>query len=330
MAGVGLKITAQDYNDLQSEVELILGTSNSGTSTAQFGYGQTVRSSQVDTSNKVTASDIANLRIDLVNINVHQTGSVPVDAVGSGNLTSVTEDEKIRFDATDFPLDQYVPFIANVKTNRFDIASGFQQTEGIDSVSRTWEGGADVWGVSDTGIETVIDLTWPTSAEARHYFNSGGKIQFNSSRSGGTETGDAQTIASQNNNWTTFLRDVVGTQQFGGNTSPLDFYQLTNSYQTFVDLNQSGAYSASYFQIAARTPDEANNNDGNADRIEFRIRWIDDHVPQFDSPVDGVDGTIELNFISLEPIQTLLPTGNWTVTTPSLNNTPEITSVDPP
>lgn len=335
MAGIGQKISTTDYNNLQSDVELILGSSSAGTPT--YGYGQQVRSSQVDSNDKVSVNDIDNLRTDLINIGVHQTGSVPLDAGGTSNLTTVSTGQKITYNATDQPFDQYVSYTSSRISGRFDINSSYLSTTLIDTISRFYDPDqGQSWGSGDTGIETVISLSWTSNTAARQWFNSGGKILFRSTRTDGTDTiGDSQSIGPQNAEWSSFLDTTVGTQQFlaSAQTSPTngsDFYRLTGSYQNFVTLFKSGAYSASYFQIAARTPGVSSNSTGTASTIDFRVRWIDDHVPILDSPVDGVDGLISLFLSVSEPIQTLLPSGNWTVESPVISNTPTIVSVDPP
>ena len=69
---VGDLITAARYNNAQARVAAIMGT-GSGTE----GYGQTVNSSQVNTSNTVTAVHVNNLYTDLVAGRIHQTGGTP-------------------------------------------------------------------------------------------------------------------------------------------------------------------------------------------------------------------------------------------------------------
>jgi len=347
MAGVGLKIKVDDFNNLQEDVEKILGSSF--TTDPQFGYGQPVRSSQVTVSDKVSVSDFSALRADIVNIALHQTGTLPSDAVGEDNLITPIEDEIIRFDTTDEPFDQYVNLTTTLLSNTFDINENYRQTVNIlvDSddpdtetpILRNWDPAlGEQWGVEDTGIEVTVTVDFSSAGAARHFFNSGGKIQFSSRRYGGTVSGGTQTIRAQNENWSNFLLLNVGTREFGGNTpgtgvSPsngLNFYRLRSTYQDpFVDLSSSSVYSNNYFQIWARTPDVADNDDGEAKTIEFTVRWIDDHVPILDSPVDGVDGTIELYIQSLEPVQTLFPSGQWEVERPTITSFTDITTVDP-
>lgn len=71
MAGIGTKILAADYNDIQSLAQNVLGVGS-----GQYGYGQVVASSQVRSGDPFRLSDWINLRTDLLKIGAHQTGNV--------------------------------------------------------------------------------------------------------------------------------------------------------------------------------------------------------------------------------------------------------------
>ena len=71
MAGIGTKILASDYNAIQALAQNILGIGS-----IQYGYGQTVTSTQVSSGNPFQLSDWINLRADLLKIGAHQTGNV--------------------------------------------------------------------------------------------------------------------------------------------------------------------------------------------------------------------------------------------------------------
>lgn len=70
MAGIGTKILAADYNAIQSIAQTILGVGS-----GQYGYGQTVTSSQVSPGDPFRLNDWVNLRTDLLKIGAHQTGN---------------------------------------------------------------------------------------------------------------------------------------------------------------------------------------------------------------------------------------------------------------
>jgi len=66
----GTLITATRYNQIQASVNSVLGVGS-----VNFGYGQTVTSSPVATTEIVTAEHINKLRRDLLSIFVHQRGN---------------------------------------------------------------------------------------------------------------------------------------------------------------------------------------------------------------------------------------------------------------
>jgi hypothetical protein len=70
MAGAGTKILASDYNAIQNIAQTLLGTGS-----GQYGYGQSVSSSQVRPGDPFKLTDWVNLRNDLLKVGAHQTGS---------------------------------------------------------------------------------------------------------------------------------------------------------------------------------------------------------------------------------------------------------------
>jgi hypothetical protein len=78
------------------------------------------------------------------------------------------------------------------------------------------------WG---TQAQATLTVTFGDANQGRYFFNSGGKIRFVTSLTGAVST--AQVTA-----WVNFL-NAVGTQSFGADTDPaVNYYTLTNSYQT--------------------------------------------------------------------------------------------------
>lgn len=86
MAGIGTKILASDYNAIQALAQNVLGAGS-----GQFGYGQTVTSTQVASGNPFRLLDWLNLRSDLLKIGAHQTGNVNEgdELIIPGNLDPV-------------------------------------------------------------------------------------------------------------------------------------------------------------------------------------------------------------------------------------------------
>lgn len=289
-------INRDDFNTLQSQIVSILGTGS-----GSRGYGQSIASSALPAAPAPVTVDDAQwdaLYLDLLNIIIHQTGNTPV-------LPNVNEGDVVRLGSS-FPLSAYETAIANADANRFNIAlsRGTVTSRGSVNYSSAWV----------TQAQSTVDVTFPSSDQARYFFNSGGKIRFSTSRAGGSST-------AQNSSWTNLLTSV-GTVSFSANSSGLNFYSLTGSFQTFYIISASSPYSANSFRIEARC-DIANNSNGGATVVYFRITWADSYVDfQPLPPNDQVDGILTLSVEELKATGTLEPSGSFNITSPTFNLSP--------
>jgi hypothetical protein len=315
---VSKTIQVADYNDIQSKVSGILGV-GSGNS----GYGQTVFSNQITTSNRVAVTDWTTLKYDIINAYIHQIGTTPT-------LINASVGETVRAHTVSAPYRQYATWADVLLTQKFDIASSqaitrtapvglgswYSETAWPGSLGTTWT----------TRVYSLISVYWPTAAAARAFFNSGGEIRFLSARNGGTSTG---AIAAQNANWTAFLAGV-GTVGFGGNYPIADtgslnggnFYRLSNAFGAWHTATATNPYSTNSYKIYARTPGITDNSAGIASSIEFQVEWTDNHTG-IGGATEGVDGTLSISLSTLEATGTLLPggSGNFQVTTPTIQVT---------
>jgi hypothetical protein len=229
------------------------------------------------------------------------SGTVAYSAMTAANST------------TTHPITQYDTFANAIVTNRFTVhpSQSFTTTKG--TVSETWPG---TYGASwNTTIRSTIRVQFTSAANARHFFNSGGEIRFNSSRTGSTAR--AQDLA-----WTTLLT-TAATKAFGGNKPTIgvgtlngqNFYRLTSTFQEWTFTSYSSPYTANKWSITARCRDVANNSLGTSADIEFQSEWIDGYVDPgsmfLDVPndVDKVTGTISLTVTTLEATGILQPVG---------------------
>ena len=214
---------------------------------------------------------------------------------------------------TPYPITQYDTFANTIVANRFNVGAGQSFTITKGTVSETWPG---TYGASwNTTIRSTIRVQFTSAANARHFFNSGGEIRFNSSRTGSTAR--AQDLA-----WTTLLT-TAATKAFGGNKPTIgvgtlngqNFYRLTNTFQEWTFTSYSSPYTANKWSITARCRDVANNSLGTSADIEFQSEWIDGYVDPgsmfLDVPndVDKVTGTISLTVTTLEATGILQPVG---------------------
>jgi hypothetical protein len=283
-AGTGLIIEAVDYNTIRTKIIGIMGTGS-----GQSGYGQTLLSSSIAFGNTVTKAQWDNLRFDIFNARLHQDGLSPT-------IVTATSGQPVRYGAG-HPNNQYNTQADTAIANKFNIGTGQFVIESATSATRT-----TAWNSSLTATVTV---TFSTADQARHFFNSGSKIRCASSRTGGT-------ASPQNSSWSNIL-DTAGTVAFGGNTSVLNFYNLTNSYQTFFNLSSSAPYTANQYRIEV-VSNIADNTIGGATTLTFRVTYTD----SYSSSPDTVDGTLILTVDELRASGTLQPlgTGPFVITRP--------------
>ncbi len=289
-----------DYNDLRFSIANILGPG-----AGQSGYGQALRSIQIPAGRLISAADWENLRYDILSILIHQEGVTP-------NLISVLEGRVISAGATEAPT-VYTNAIANIGTNKFNIANGQFVTEAKGSISRTWDSTTSptFWR---TSISTTVTVTFASADAARYFFNSGGKIRFSSERSGGV-------TSSQNSSWTSIL-NTAGVQSFGGNSPLVNFYTLTNTDQFWYTVSASSPYTTNRFRLAARC-DITNNTNGGARILTFTATWEDRYNdPGPPLPGDLVDGKVELFVSQVRPVGVLYPDlvpASFSIDTPLYN-----------
>ena len=291
-AGTGLIIEAVDYNTIRTKIIGIMGTG-----AGQSGYGQTLLSSSVAFGNTVTKAQWDNLRFDIFNARLHQDGLSPT-------IVTATSGQPVRFGAG-HPNNQYNTQADTAVANKFNIGTGQFVIESATSATRT-----TAWNSSLTATVTV---TFSTAEQARYFFNSGSKIRCVSSRTGGTGS-------PQNSSWSNIL-DTAGTVAFGGNTSGLNFYNLTSSYQTFYNLTTSAPYTGNQYRIEV-VSNIADNSVGGATVLTFRVTYTDTYTYTGSGGTtfpDNVDGTLTLTVDELRASGTLQPlgTGPFVLTRPS-------------
>lgn len=284
-----------DYNQIRDKIVKIMSSG-----TGQFGYGQTVTSSPIGQGDVITKAQWDRLRFDILNARIHQDGTAP-------NLVEAIIGQPVRTGDSN-PKRQYNAAVDVATTNKFFIGSGQFVVESGISQTRT-----SAWKES---VSTVVNLQFPNADRARWFFNSGGRIRFSSSRTGGGNT-------LQNNAWSSLLTNI-GTISFGATStiglnsiyqigSFLTFWQLTNSYQNFFVGAQASPYqyASNNFVIRARS-NVANNINGGATSIDFNVTWSDNYVytkPGVSEVPDNVDGTLRLNVEELRASGNLLPFG---------------------
>lgn len=294
------KVFAVDYNVIRDKVVSLLGSG-----LGSRGYGQPVVSSPVMPGELITKKQWDDLRYDIVSIKLHQDGVTPA-------VVQLTEKEVIR-EGIAYPNSNYDTVTEQAITNRFNIGSGRSVVTSKGTKSRTGS-----W-TRESSCEVTV--TFASADQARYFFNSSGKIRFISSRTGGT-------VSPQNTSWTNLL-NTISVQSFGASgTSPVTFYTLTTSYQTFYQMGSSSSYSSNNYQLEAKC-DVADNTLGGATVVTFRIKWNDAYVdpdtlnPAYPGPEtihppgDVVDGTLTVSIEEFKAVGDLAPSGTFTIISPT-------------
>jgi len=267
---VGDIITAARFNNAQARVAAIMGT---GSTTE--GYGQTLNSSQVNTSLTITAAHLNNLYTDIVAGRIHQTGGTP------NSVSQVVIGDTIADETSDNPdgiLKGFADFEGLITTfeadpARFSLSAG-QSTSGTGITStRTAQ-----W---NTDVTHLVRVDFTSADARRHYFNSGGSIKFEASLSGqsGAKSND---WASMLSNMGTIAMNHTATSTTGtGTTSAIGNFDLTGTNQTLFRKPGSGVYSANDYFVLAKA--------NSTTQLEFTILFQEEDSgnPNFDELVNG-------------------------------------------
>jgi len=237
MAGLGTLIRASDYNSIQAKIALNLGTGS-----GNRGYGQAVSSGQVVPGDKISVSQWANLRNDLLKARQHQTGLNESDNLTIPlNSSLLTEALRLQYDTMSTTID----------TNRFALGAGQYTLENtISPATRTaaWNG----------TLTNTLTLNFASADHLRNFFNSGGNIQVSSALAVGSST-------NKNNTWATMLsasgvvtigKDSVSSNGSSpGTTYAFGYHQLsiTPGNQTvYWKPAPTGMYAENDYYIYAR------------------------------------------------------------------------------
>lgn len=242
---------------------------------------------------------------------------------GPGTLADVQSGVLVT--ATAVNAYENLAITSGTDAERFKLASGQFLTRtatdslgNIVSASRLWSASTSPTFWKDE-INCTLTATFASANVARYFFNSGGEIRIISSRTGGRSD-------QQNNAWNSLLSGA-GQQVFGGQLPTTgfgtmngqNFYRLTSTFQPYYSLASSSPYASNRYVLEARS-NVANNSTGTATSIDIRIRFIGGYVdpgpggPPFTN--DEIDGTFSVAIDEKKASGKLLPSGDFTVTSP--------------
>jgi hypothetical protein len=286
---IGSDITAAGFVTIQNKAESLLGAG-----AGSRGYNQSVISSDVFTGNQITREQWDLLKTDIINILYHQNGELP-------NIVTVNSGDVIQFGAG-HPNSNYNTLLDTAAANRFQVAASQSvvTSKGTATYTSAWSSSA----------QFTLTITFSTADQGRYFFNSGGKIRLNTSISGGSGT-------AQYNAWVNFLNSI-GIRSFGADTDPtVNYYTLTNSFQTYYQNSLSTPYSANNYRLEART-NVSNNSTGTATILTLRATLTDAYTdPGAPAPGDSVNGTLTISTEELKAAGTLFPSGSFSITSPT-------------
>lgn len=293
---IGEIITVARYNQMQSKVALVLGNGS-----GQYGYGENLQSGQVSTADTVNAFHMSNLKSDLTDARVHQTGSAPTLA-----NVSVAED------ITDAVYNQYESVSVSVLNNASDVFESTQTSAEpkLSSIRTTTWGGTG----QAQSVEHHFSVTFTSTDHRRHFFNAGGEIRFNASLTGGS--------GAKYTEWNTMLASL-GTVKFSslnltadsGTSSGIGNFELTSSWQTLLIKTGSGVYVENDYTIKGRAVDNV---------IYFQVEFNDDARGSGAGGFEEVDVTVNGTLTS--SISQLRATGSYVeVPTPVYTSTQQLT-----
>lgn len=256
---VGDLIAANDYIAIQTAIAGILGQ-------VSGGYGQTVSSGTVASTNKITVKQWNDLQNDITAVNYHLLNTAPAyssnfPTVPAGPLTTATSTTKIReadraaylavanalasptpvtVGGVSYP-GAYIPAISGQNSSTQG-PGGFLQSQ------RTAN-----WGGTASGKQTVthvFQVVFASLNAAKYYFNAGGSIQFSATQS--------SNAAGKNYSWYTMLTNM-GTITFGktattvdsgngtGSAYGWDYFSVNSSVTQTIYTNSLGASGSSLY-----------------------------------------------------------------------------------
>jgi hypothetical protein len=259
----GDKILDQEYNNFLNSSATPKGINYTfGTGANQWGLGQTELSAVV-VGDKITAAQWNSLFAAMNNVANHTNDTLTsTDAKTAGDVIAVKA-------ALEADLTTLAASVANGSPNATALSTSAALRT---SASGTRYAGSHI-------VEHSITFT--NANQARWFFNAGGKIQINITR-----TGNGGTSATSKDSSVSELITGLGNFQLKSQTSSrsgsgetlstdgtnIGFYDLTTSYQTIIELTQnSGTYTTMFFKVEAK----ANAAAGSATVVTIKTSIVD-------------------------------------------------------
>lgn len=266
----GQTITPTEYNGFAADTSNANVNDLWGAGSSDKGYGQSTTLSTVASAATITATQWATLNARITSMASHTNTSItsrtsPATGDTIGILAALNTD------------------LGSINTNRGDaVASGAQFTawSGTSSKTSATGSGAAAWTITFTHT-----VTFASAAAARHFFNAGGRVKWETSKTADSTAADTE----WNDLANTLVGDIyitggtgtqtiaavayTGTTKIGGSgtattlATTTGWYDLTTSaatiYKQFAD---TGPYTGQYIQI---------NASATATVLTLSTTWVD-------------------------------------------------------
>jgi hypothetical protein len=269
---VGGLIQAVDYNGFASTTSGANVNNVWGVGSTDTGYGQSTTLATVSAGGTVTATQWAGLVNRISSMASHQGTAITArTAPVAGNLIQVLA--AVNTDLTN---------ITNARGNAAASGTQFTGWTGTSSKTSATGSGSTPWTITFTHT-----ITWASANAARYFFNAGGRIKWETSKTADSTEADTE----WNDLANTLVGDIfitggtgtqtiagvayTGTTKSGGTGTPnillttTGWYDLTTGdtiiYKQFAD---TAPYTGQYIQISAKTA-------GSGTQLVLTTTWVD-------------------------------------------------------
>jgi hypothetical protein len=269
---LGGLIQATDYNGFASTTSGANVNNVWGVGATDSGYGQSTTLATVSAGGTVTATQWASLVNRISSMASHQGTTITArTAPVAGNVIAVLA--AVNTDLT---------AVTNARGNAAASGTQFTGWTGTSSKTSTTGSGTTPWTITFTHT-----VTWASANAARYFFNAGGRIKWETSKTADATAADTE----WNDLANTLVGDIyitggtgtqtiaavayTGTTKVGGTGSPTTlttttgWYDLTTGdttiYKQFAD---TAPYTGSYIQINAKTA-------GTGTQLVLTTTWVD-------------------------------------------------------
>lgn len=307
----GDKILDQEYNNFLNSSTSPKGINYTfGTGALQWGLGQTELNA-VAVGDNITAAQWNSLFAAMDNVANHTNDTLTsTEAKSAGDVIAVK-----------------AALASDLTTLASSVANGCPNATALSTSSALQTSTSSARYVGSHVVEHSI--TFSNANQARWFFNAGGKIQINITR-----TANAGASATSKDTSVDDLITGLGNFQLKSQTSSrsgstetlttdgfnIGFYDLTTSYQTILELTQdSGTYTSMYFKVEAKADAAA----GSAQVVTIQTSIVDPDAGDAEYTAGNTDAVDRYaNFIGTTNVilKTVNPTtaeGLATVYTPS-------------